>query len=371
MFRKSTFRIETPKFAVIEGVIISLLVLLAIVYPDSQVRYAIYAYPVVSILRVFSVEPSIDRYFVMAFLGYALIILLSILSSGNIDARGLENAIFISVPIMAFFVSCVRDEKAVGILATMIGVFSVFYFLNLFLRGDFIFDLGESRSTFETTLSFIFAPIALFYYFNGNNKVSFIFFILTIVGSKRIALLGLIFGYIYLFIAKRGGFRSKSMRVPMIFLFMVIGFYAINILPIANLIIETLDINMSVNQFTQGRAVMSYALNEELNNRPILGSIFGSGPGTSDIIAQQASSGLLNLPHNDFLKIIIDYGYFGFTVISILLSVIFSRTHLGVGLFLFLIVCYISDNLLVYASVMTVVYFCFMVDLSRRKARHL
>jgi hypothetical protein len=74
--------------------------------------------------------------------------------------------------------------------------------------------------------------------------------------------------------------------------------------------------------------------------------IFGFGPGAAD--AWVTSYFRLGNPHNDWLKILFDYGTFGFLSLHAILFLTLTRHRLGIMIYLYSATLMMTDNVFIY-----------------------
>jgi O-antigen ligase len=95
--------------------------------------------------------------------------------------------------------------------------------------------------------------------------------------------------------------------------------------------------------------------------------IFGHGPGQLDVLISRYRPVHWakyypepSNPHNDFLKILYEYGVAGFLVFGWNMSRLFSRNVLGTALLLFTLILFFFDNSLIHAyyNFIALVIFC-------------
>jgi hypothetical protein len=89
-------------------------------------------------------------------------------------------------------------------------------------------------------------------------------------------------------------------------------------------------------------------MNRAMNARPFAESIFGSGPGSADRFASIVSGGVLTQPHNDWMKILYDYGIVGSLVMTTFLALMFSTSAIAAVIALTSAIMMCTDNVLIY-----------------------
>jgi O-antigen ligase len=74
--------------------------------------------------------------------------------------------------------------------------------------------------------------------------------------------------------------------------------------------------------------------------------IFGFGPGAAD--SWVTSYFILGNPHNDWLKILFDYGIFGFFCLHAIWFLTLTRHRLGIMIYLYSATLMMTDNVFIY-----------------------
>lgn len=342
---------------------LGLMIFISVLFFDTYARYAIYTFPIITLIRWSIDRTRADSRNFLLLMLYLTAFSISAFYSQTITQRGVENAVFIIVPILSMLPWLPRSEKSIIYIAALAAAAQLLNVALVASKGELIFSLQDSESSFESYLSFFFGAVAVFFAVRKSYILTLCFSLLTVVGSKRIALLAMVVSMLFSFITGRRLFKNGFSPVIGFVIFIVIGIYAINIVPIAEALIRFFDINMSVNQFTQGRAKLSYALIGDLYNKPTTELFFGSGAGFADNIAFETSNGALNLPHNDYLKMLSDYGIVGFILILGGLSFSLCRSKAGSCMLLYLSILFISDNVIVYTPIMLIIFLLADVDL--------
>ena len=121
---------------------------------------------------------------------------------------------------------------------------------------------------------------------------------------------------------------------------------------------------------TQGRAQIWAAVFKDAQQSPWI----GHGPGSSSLYVAKVTSGVVKEPHNDYLRLFHDYGIVGvflwlWLIYSLFKTIrkgyrIAERRNLlgaqrcivsGLGVIVTVLICMLTDNILVYAQPMLLV----------------
>ena len=208
---------------------------------------------------------------------------------------------------------------------------------------SFVVNFTKSDGILELALAFPLGVVLIYYLTErrwGRVLIAGFFFF---VAFKRIAMVGVLAAFALDFLthrlsqpARRGFFIAAVVFACLAALFSEAVFSELGkLLGIA-----------SDNQVSLGR----YAIAQELWARWWPGGLthwlFGFGPGSAD--AQLVYRGELTNPHNDWLKILFDYGAFGLLLLHGVLAALFPKTRLGNMLYLYSAVLMITDNTFIY-----------------------
>jgi len=97
-----------------------------------------------------------------------------------------------------------------------------------------------------------------------------------------------------------------------------------------------------------GRHAIGVEMTRAIDSRSVVDSLIGAGPGCADAVASIVSRDTLTLPHNDWLKLLYDYGILGSLIITMFMALIFSSSKLGAIIALTNATIMITDNVQMY-----------------------
>lgn len=230
--------------------------------------------------------------------------------------------------------------------------------------GGFGISLGQSQSVFEGTLGLI-SPLLVFYYFQKKKYgYAVICALISVLMFKRIAIAAMIISVLYGIILSKLKNKRLAQTISMI-LILLIWFLSININQVfeivSNIYLEYFGTSVGPDSFSSGRySIFAYIWNAYLSNQSILQWIFGRGVGRSaEIMGSGEMLSFTNLPllHNDWMKILIDYGISGSAIIIFTLSVMSSKNLMYSMVSIYTAILFSTDNVVVYASYWLVALF--------------
>jgi O-antigen ligase len=190
----------------------------------------------------------------------------------------------------------------------------------------------------------------LFFYAIGARLEFGLALIMSLLGGKRIVALSLIVAIVAIFLLNRA-FAPKSRLLR--FVTLLLGLSAINVIGsnlilISDYLYGSLGMTGSIETVMLGRHQIGVDLTYAISNRPLLETLVGYGPGAANEVATYIARGSLTLPHNDWLKILYDYGILGSIFVTFIIAVIFSTSVAAMALALMTAVIMTTDNVTVY-----------------------
>ncbi|WP_116653307.1 hypothetical protein [Pelagibacterium sediminicola] len=286
------------------------------------------------------------------------------LSLGTDDVSfAIRDMIFISLPI---FLASVRFRVHWGFPYTFL--LSVFAGIAILIsRSDaplFAVSLDTSRSAAEASVGLAIPLGGLLLLYRGKWGAALLAVLAMTLMYKRIALGGFLFASALsacFGLLRAGRFPVVAGAVLIILLF-AIGLNAHWVFHQVSGILADMGIFVSPNQLSAGRYAMELnfraAVLDQYNTWQI---VFGGGPGSStqffDFYAQYIDAAF-PLMHNDYLRIVSEYGIFGAATALFLMHRAISSSPLAGLLILYTAICFLTDNVLTYSFYWFVLIFC-------------
>jgi hypothetical protein len=103
-----------------------------------------------------------------------------------------------------------------------------------------------------------------------------------------------------------------------------------------------------IEEIMLGRHAIGVEMTRVIGSRSAVESLIGVGPGCADDLASIVTSGTLTLPHNDWLKLLYDYGIVGSFIMTMLMAFVFSSSKPGAIIALANGTVMITDNVQMY-----------------------
>lgn len=306
---------------------------------------------------------SIERNLVFSFLLYIIIASLSLAVSTQIydEAVIIRDLIIISSPLIIF--SFCMEFKLFHAKALFVAWVASYV---LWVGGallDWKGSLNILTSNYNTNAEFhngvVFGLFFIVFLLSRSWLWAFLAFFIIILSGKRSIFLGLIPGLLVGFIAEFLVPKSSHPSFRFIFLGLVYlvclsgGFFLIEL---SELFIKYFDSKgtLTVHKFLMGREIFVEGLKSKFFDSNILEILFGHGPGQADAFIREevkpdwGISGKPVNPHNDYSKILFDYGLFGALGFFSILYSFYVKNRLGVYLLAYTWGAFFVDNSLIF-----------------------
>jgi hypothetical protein len=322
----------------------------------NPIRYVIYTAPLILVGSLFyermpksntSAEAYFLTYLSMGLIGYLI---------GIQDLGFFMNEFIIMALVALCFVPLINVSK------TQIRVIFLFSAACLFLVYTFSEHKGvrllemlkgitAPEQAFDDNAGGLVAPIYTVFFFAVGSKIEFILaIIMSFLGGKRIGLLAIVVGLISFFLFREVPFlQSKGRRFLVLLTALVaINITAVNLISIAENAYEQARPDAHIEEIMLGRHAIGTEMGHAMENRSWLQSMIGSGPGSASMVVTFVSGGTIKEAHNDWLKVIFDYGILGSSLMTIFMALIFSSSRTGSAIALASAVIMMTDNVLIY-----------------------
>ena len=216
---------------------------------------------------------------------------------------------------------------------------------------SFVVDFSGSRGILESGLAFPLGVVLIYHMNERRWGRALITAMIFVIAFKRIAMVGVLAAVALDFLTHRlSQAASRRLFAAAVVLACLVALFSTMIFGE----LGTLAGSVSSNAVSLGRYSFAEALWAHLSQGGMAHWLFGFGPGAAD--AWLAHKDILANPHNDWLKILVDYGAFGLLLLHGVLAVLFPRTRLGNMLYLYAAVLMITDNTLIYLFHFAVVF---------------
>ena len=314
-------------------------------------RYIIYAIPAILVapllfqhtLRINGAASILlASYILMGFLGYFL----------NVEHLGsfFSSFIIINLVIISFVPIINVSAKQICIIfyGTLIYLAAILFltknggvrFFELLSSGAGS-GVGEGLSISQGLLGPLYAT---FFCATGATSPFWLALVMTILGGKRVGLLALIIGLIFVFLFKKTALFKKKLNriIALLATLAIISIVGLRLVPIAESLHQHLQIEPSIEEVMLGRYHWNLTLTNAIDKKPLIEWLFGSGANSADELTGD------DLPHNDWLMLFFDYGLVGLIAFIVFMALIFSSSTTGAAIAVVVAITMITDNVMIY-----------------------
>jgi hypothetical protein len=197
----------------------------------------------------------------------------------------------------------------------------------------------------------LLGPIYAVFFYAIGAKIPFLTALgMSVLGGKRIGLIALLVGLIAsAFFKKLPALNEWRNR----FIVVLGGLFAISIMAthltdISEFAHESLRSGVHIEAIMLGRHAIGVEMTRAIDSRSAVESLIGAGPGCADAVASMVTRDTLTLPHNDWLKLLYDYGIVGSLLIMTFIALVCSSSKPGAIIALANGTIMITDNVQMY-----------------------
>ena len=314
----------------------------------GQARYILYALPLICIalqclLQRFVVPLDLSR--AQAFGLYAVAAGTAVLTSRESNPFVVRDVLIIGTYLMMFAVSWTASVRDVFIVT--LACFACMAIEAIQEGLHFSVDVLTSDGILESVMAFPLGVIVL--YAIGTRRLGFALLtaLFFFAAYKRIALVAVVAVLAFEWVLAILGLARyrRIIAVMLVITLSLTSLFSLQLFEYAAKMIG--GENVSANSISLGRFEFSVAIWRQIDAASVVKLLFGHGPGATDAIVQAAIDDASN-PHNDWLKIFVDYGLFGFVLFHLIIIRLFSDGFLSVWLYIYTAIVMMTDNTLIY-----------------------
>ncbi len=294
---------------------------------------------------------------------YILVVILSIFFSDKIFDQSviLRDILIIASPLVVFLPRMEFDINHVYYLficwlfayVTWVGV----EILNW--KGSLNFITSNFNEKTEFHNGVVFGLFFLTFLFRRKYLlVLFSLFVIILTGKRSIflGLLPALFALPITYLMFREKLNSIYLMGFLLLAFSVFFAIGVHLVEVSGYFLSIADSDgtASVEKFLMGRDVYILALKSEFYNSSLGSKIFGHGPGQADSFLWEfvkpdwTDKVKYVNPHNDYLKILYDYGVVGALVIFFIMYAMYINSRIGVAIFFYTLGVFFVDNSLIF-----------------------
>jgi len=194
-------------------------------------------------------------------------------------------------------------------------------------------------------------PIYAVFLYAIGAKIQFVLALaMSLLGGKRVGVIAILVGLVCIFLFRKAA-ALKERRNRFIFLLATLGvtnIAASNMIYISQYTYESLRISVPIEEIMLGRYAIGSEMTRAIDSRSAVESLIGFGPGAAAALATVVTSGTLKEPHNDWLKILYDYGILGSIAITAFIALVFSTSATGAVIAIASAILMMTDNVVMY-----------------------
>lgn len=210
---------------------------------------------------------------------------------------------------------------------------------------------AEFDSSFDNHQGGLVAPIYAVFFFAIGAKLQFVLALaLSVLGGKRIGMFAIAVGVLACLFFRRRAFREscRARFTALLLCLAAANGFGVNLTSVSSFVYQNVNTRVDIEAVMLGRHKINTELLREIENRSAPESLIGFGAGSANKTTTYLTEGSLTLPHNDWLKLLYDYGALGSAVITIFLALMFSSSSVAAAIALANAVMMTTDNVMVY-----------------------
>src|SRR6266436_8578323 len=324
----------------------------------GSLRYLVYAVPPILVASLtLQSSPTSNKAATVFFLTYLSLAPLGYLT-GVKDTDFFFNNFIIMVLIIVSFVPTINvgiEHIRVVFLCSL-----AYFFLAYSLTehgGVRLFQILESgtgsglEDGYDNHQGGLLGPIYAVFLYAIGAKIQFLLaLVMSLLGGKRIGVIAILVGLASIFLFRKAA-ALKIRRNRFIFLLATLGVINIagsNMFYLSQYSYESLRMTVPIEEIMLGRYAIGSEMTRIIDSRSAVESLIGFCPGGADALATLVSSGTLKEPHNDWLKILYDYGILGSIAITAFIALVFSTSATGAVIAIASAILMTTDNVVIY-----------------------
>jgi hypothetical protein len=324
----------------------------------GPLRYLVYAVPLILVTAVMGQRSSTSNKPAIAFfLTYVSLGSMSYLI-GVKDMGAFARDFIIIILIIVSFVPAINVSiKQIR----LIFLFSMAYFALDYLLtehgGIRLFQIlargtgSGVESGFDNHQGGLLGPIYAVFLYAAGAKLEFLLaLVMSLLGGKRVGIIAILIGLVAIFLFRRiAVLQKRRTRFIVLIIFLaVINIVASNLVTIAEYGHKSFKISANIEEVMLGRYAIGFEMTRVMDSRSLSASLLGFGPGSANALATLVSDGTLTQPHNDWLKIVYDYGILGSIIITAFMALVFSGSTTGTVIAIANAIIMTTDNVIIY-----------------------
>ena len=191
---------------------------------------------------------------------------------------------------------------------------------------------------------------AVFYYATSARLEFITALVMCFVGGKRISILAVLVGLAAVSLFQRVPALNSSRNRFLVLVVVLAAINAVgsNLLSIVEYGYWAIRPDAHIEELMLGRHEIGTTMVQVVQSRPLVELVFGSGAGSANALAGLMTNGAVTHPHNDWLKLLFDYGILGSSLITVFMALVFSSSKTGATIAIANAVIMLTDNVAAY-----------------------
>jgi len=324
----------------------------------GSLRYLVYLAPLLlAASLMFQRTAMINRPAVAFLVAYLALVLVGNIVGAKWGEYSLRDVVVISLIIFAFMPVINVSAAQINLLFVCSLIYLLMAYWTAGIENIRILQILHEgtgsgfQAGFDDNQGGLLGPLyAVFLQAMGTKFQFGLALLMSLLGGKRVGIAAILFG-----VAASIAFRNigvlkprRNRIVALLGVLTAINLVALNLNSISESAHQMLDLRVSIEEVMLGRFEIASQMSHAMDNRSLSESLFGFGPGSADALAVRVSDGVLTHPHNDWNKILYDYGVAGSLIITAFMAVVFSTSATAAAIAVASATLMCTDNVLIY-----------------------
>jgi hypothetical protein len=321
-------------------------------------RYLVYAVPPI-LVTSFMVQHSStsSKPAIAFFLTYLSLGSMSYLIGVKDMDSFLRDFIIVSLIIVSFVPTINVGIKQIRVVFLVSMAYFALDYVLAEHGGVRLFQILESgtgsgvESGFDNHQGGLLGPIYTVFLYAAGAKIEFLLaLVMSLLGGKRVGVIAILIGLVAILLFQRtAALKERRNRfIVLMVVLAVINIAASNLVSIAEYAHHAFQMSANIEEVMLGRYAIGSEMTRMMDSRSLVASLIGFGPGSANALAALVSDGTLTQPHNDWLKIVYDYGILGSIIITFFIALVFSGSTIGTVIAIANAIIMTTDNVIIY-----------------------
>ena len=316
---------------------------------NNQFRYVIYIVPFIFIIeQIFTNQRVLLNPIAMLFLFW--VAFFGLISIGTSEFFTIREIVFVVLSLGLASIKFKVSSKSISLMLPILTLCLLVIDNSEFENGSI--DLIEgSKGTYEHSLGLAIPILSLLYFYQKKWLALILSLALTFILGKRVAWLGLIVAFTYHYMSYGSPLRKFRhvailVRASILTVALLASLNSVYLFELISIgLSKYFLVDISPNFLSSGRYLLHMDINEIHNSSSYFQKIFGMGIGASTSILDGTEHGLL---HNDYKRVLIDYGYLGLILVFLTTLSIGKNSQIISALIVYSSIVFMSDNAMTY-----------------------